>query len=221
MTARGAARGTAAGALSLFLVLCYAVHTGPLVQVDLRARYWFLPPGRWGTPQRLEDVVVNLCQPTVTGIALGLVAAISSLRRRSPWPLVAALGLIALATSSVVVVKHTLAIPDIHGSTAHLGGSFPSGHMVGIVCFGGGIVLLRGRRLLGWLALAVLTTLVASCLLLTAVHWVTDVAAGALLGTALLALAAQLPLWRPAAGFSLRPASATRPPRVRTSPPPR
>lgn len=219
MTRRGLALGVAAGALSLFLVLCLLVHTGRLVTLDVRARYWFLPPGRWGAPQRLEDVVVDLCQPTVTGIVLGLAAAASSLRRRSPWPLVAALGLIVVAVSAVVVVKHTLAVPDIHGSTAHLGGSFPSGHMVGIVCFAGGIVLLRRRRLLGWLAVVALTALVASCLLLTAVHWVTDVVAGALLGTALLLLAAQLPLWRPVPGLSPRP--VPEPPRARTSPPSR
>lgn len=197
MTARGLALGVAAAALGLFIALCYLVHAGQLADFDVRSRDWFLPPGRWGTSQRLEDVVVNLCQPTVTAIALGLAAAVSSVRRRSPWPLVAALGLIGVATTSVVVVKHALAIPDIHGSTAHLGGSFPSGHMVGIICFAGGIVLLRRRRRLrAWFAVAVLTVLVAGCLLLTAVHWVTDVVAGALLGTALLLLAAQLPLWR-------------------------
>lgn len=205
MSGRGArivVLGAAIAALVAFAALCCLVRAGTLDAFDVRARYWFLPPGAWGTSQRLEDVVVEVCQPAVTATVLGILAAVSALRRRSPWPLVAALGLIAAAAGAVVVVKHALAVPDIHGSTDHLGGSFPSGHMVGIVCFPGGILLLRGRRRpVAWLLVALLillALLVAGCLLLTAVHWVTDVVAGGLLGAALLLLASQVPgWWRP------------------------
>lgn len=198
---RSRALALSAVALALFVGLCDLVHAGRFVELDVRARHWFWPSGTWGTSQRLEDVVVELCQPGVMAIVFAVVAARVARRRRDPVPFLSALGLIAVAIGAVVIIKHALAVPDVHGSTAHLGGSFPSGHMVGVICFGGGMVLLRERPTWrAWTVVAALATLVAACLLLTSVHWVTDVVGGVLLATSLTAAAATSPWWASSRG---------------------
>jgi len=148
--------------VAAFGVVSVLVHTHASDPVDLWAYRHLYPDQHWGLPQMAGDVLVNLLQPAVTGVAFVLLAW-----RRSRSAVPGALLRVAVVSVLVAFLKWFFDRPDVHGSTAHLGGSYPSGHMVSIVAYGGP----------WWLA-----ALLALALLVTGTHWLTDVVAGVLTG---------------------------------------
>jgi membrane-associated phospholipid phosphatase len=135
---------------------------------------------------------------TIVVLALA-VAAFETYRTRSVWILPF---LIVLLGGEEVL---TLSIKDLAdrarpsfdpSAVAGLGPSFPSGHSATAAAFYAGLALLLGRRT-GYAGRAVLTGLaagvavaVASSRVLLDVHWLSDVAAGLLLGWAWFAVTA-------------------------------
>jgi membrane-associated phospholipid phosphatase len=155
-----------AGLVLAFLLLSALVHTHVTDRVDVWAFRHFFPGRRWGLTQRVADVGVNLLQPAVTGVVYGVLAV----RRCSRELLWVALARIAVVTVSVLFLKWFFHRPDVHGSVAHLGGSYPSGHMLAMVAYGAP----------WWLAV-----LLGLALLVTGTHWLTDVIGGVLVGLAI------------------------------------
>jgi membrane-associated phospholipid phosphatase len=146
-----------------FLVLSALVHTHVTDGIDTWAYGRFYPGQRWGPIQRVADVVVNLLQPAVTSVAVAAMA----IRRRSRVALAAALLRIGFVVLVVVFLKWFFQRPDVHGTVAGLGGSYPSGHELALVAYGAP----------WWLALVL-----GVALLVTGTHWLTDVVAGVLVG---------------------------------------
>lgn len=170
MRSRAVRAGPAVLVALAFGVLSVLVHTHVTDPLDLAAFHRLYPGQRWGPPQMAGDVLVNALQPTVTGVVFVLLAWRRS--RRAPagsrWPIVLrAAGRVAVVTVLVAFLKWFFDRPDVHGSTAHLGGSYPSGHMVALAAYGAP----------WWLAV-----LLALALLVTGTHWLTDVVAGVLVG---------------------------------------
>ena len=99
---------------------------------------------------------------------------------------------VALATAALVtlLVKVALARPDPHGTGTGHGGSFPSGHMVGVVLGVALVVhLLAPRALRGlWVGGAAAGLFIMGTgLVVIGAHWFSDVVGGLLLGFAVLA----------------------------------
>lgn len=170
MIARAVRAAPVLAALLAFGLLSVLVHLHVTDPLDLAAFHRLYPGQRWGPPQMAGDVLVNALQPTVTGVVFVLLAWRRS--RHSPaatrWPTVlGAAARVVVVTALVTFLKWFFDRPDVHGSTAHLGGSYPSGHMVALAAYGAP----------WWLAV-----LLAVALLVTGTHWLTDVVAGVLVG---------------------------------------
>ena len=187
--------GVSAGGLGLLVWLL--LSGGWLAAVDVGVRRWTggAPAHGWYGP--LYGVTL-LGQRAVT-VPLVLAAAAGVGRRDRVWrPLLVTAG--ALATLGIVVeafkrwvgrlAPHALVV------ALHAGGmSFPGGHAANVVLSGGLLLSLArstraGRRhgrvlLAGWVAVS---TAVGLASVLVGFHWVSDVAAGWLLGALLLTL---------------------------------
>jgi membrane-associated phospholipid phosphatase len=161
------------GPLAAFGVLSVLVHTHATDRADLWVFAHLYPHQQWGLPQRVSDVLVEALQPAVTGLVYVVLAW-----RRSRAALLRAVARVALVTVTVAFLKWFFDRPDVHGSTAHLGGSYPSGHMVALVAYGGP----------WWLAAPL-----GVALLVTGTHWLTDVVAGVLVGGVLRGVLAARP----------------------------
>lgn len=145
-----------------FGVLSALVHTHVTDGADLWVLRHLYPHQHWGLPQVVSDVLVEALQPIVTGLAYVLLAW------RRAWAAVpGALLRVALVMATVASLKWFFERPDVHGSTGHLGGSYPSGHMAALVAYGAP----------WWLGAPL-----ALALLVTGTHWLTDVVAGVLVG---------------------------------------
>jgi membrane-associated phospholipid phosphatase len=150
------------GLLAAFGVLSALVHTHVTDGADRWVFGRLYPHQEWGLPQRVSDVLVEALQPAVTGLVYLVLAW-----RRSRAALLRAVVRVALVTVTVTFLKWLFERPDVHDSTAHLGGSYPSGHMVALVAYGAP----------WWLAVPL-----GLALLVTGTHWLTDVVAGVLVG---------------------------------------
>jgi membrane-associated phospholipid phosphatase len=159
------------------------------------------------------DAAARWIDPVVRVVLLVLIA--SSLVRggwRQPWPFIGLLLLFLVGNFLVELLK--TAIERLRpNSTPEMitGNSFPSGHitattMVALVA----IVLIRGRdwpRWEKWIGYALALACIAAqgtARMLTGSHWVSDVAASMLLGTAWVLAAGwlkRLPRWVSAAAF--------------------
>jgi membrane-associated phospholipid phosphatase len=189
--------GPPAAATVAFVALTLAVDRHATDALDRWAFRWFWPSGSWGVPQRLGDVLVNLGQPAVTAACLGLAALRVAVRERRPGVLLRALVTIAGVSLLVVVLKHAAARSDVHGSVGHLGGSYPSGHMVALLAYGDGLLRLTRHQFRARTALlAAAATALGVALLVTGTHWLTDVVAGALAGTAVITASRPAPRGR-------------------------
>lgn len=130
----------------------------------------------------LGDYPVVVAVAIVTWVGLERGALDSS--RRGPWPVVAVLGAIGLAT----VLKGLFGLPRPPG--AGIGGyGFPSGHALGSTVAYGAIALsIRSRA--AALTAGTIVAIVATSRVAMGVHYPIDVVAGIALGAAFLAVVA-------------------------------
>jgi membrane-associated phospholipid phosphatase len=182
-----------------FAALAVLVHLGFVNGLDTIVRDWARPHDVWGAAQLRADLVVEGLRPLIMAVLLMSFTLAYCAKRRSlrPAAFVGALGVltVALTVGSKIIVGRL----DPHGVIGTNGGSFPSGHVIGVVvCLGIIVLVLRPR--IGrwrWLIPAVGGVLMAACLLLQAAHWFTDIVGGALLAIAVLVAASGLIDWLP------------------------
>jgi membrane-associated phospholipid phosphatase len=181
----------AVGSAVAFIALAVNVDLGLLDRFDSLVRAWARPHDIWGPAQVRADVIVEGLRPVMAAALLAVFTAAWCVIRRSMRP-AAFVGVVCISTATLTVaVKIAVSRPDPHGLLANDGGSFPSGHMIGvIVCLGLAALLAlpRAGRWI-WFIPALGGGLMAVSLLLQAAHWSTDIAGGALLATGVLAVA--------------------------------
>jgi membrane-associated phospholipid phosphatase len=184
------------GSAIAFIALASCVDLGLLSAFDATVRDWARPHDVWGPAQLRADLVVEGLRPVMVAALLAVFTMACCVKRRSLRP-AAYVGIVCTsAVTLTVAAKIAVGRPDPHGLLATDGGSFPSGHMIGVIIGLGLVVLLvlpSARRWV-WLIPALGGGVMAACLLLQAAHWSTDIVGGALLATGVLAVASA-PRW--------------------------
>ncbi len=185
--------------LTVFLAMAVFVTVEPTDSFDRAAREVFRPDDVWGPWQLVFGNVVDGAGPPVALAALALAGLIAAYRRRHLAPLLYVAG---LAVVTVVVTQVSKAIfqrPDPHQDVGFFSGSYPSGHMVVLLCCLGGILFVWRRHppLWAWWLVLVSAVTMGFSLLLLSMHWFTDVVGGFLLAVPVLALASSQRLLGP------------------------
>lgn len=203
---RPSASWLAVGFGTAFVILGLLVVTGVTASSDARGVALLRPGDVWGAPQARYSPWMTRLEPQRMYLILGATALVTSLWRRSWRPLLFAGALAGVSVVVTVAVKIGMERPDPHGYVAPSGGSYPSGHVVGVVVtLAGCLLLLRPTlRWWFWAPVVVGVCLVSGGLLISAAHWPTDVLGGIFLG---LAVASAASTW------SLRRWPDPRPPR--------
>lgn len=188
----------ALGLGAAFVLLGLLVVTGVTASPDARGIALLRPGDAWGAPQVRYSPWMTRLEPERMYPILGVTALVTSLRRRSWRPLVFAGALAGLSVVVTVAVKIGMERPDPHGYVTPSGGSYPSGHVVGVVVsLAGCLLLLRPTlRWWFWAPVVVGVGLVSGGLLISAAHWPTDVLGGILLGLAVVSAASTWSLRR-------------------------
>jgi membrane-associated phospholipid phosphatase len=214
--------------LSVLGAVLLALVLGPLA---------LLVHDRWGPLQRLDVTVsraaerldrahpavvtaarllTHLGDPAVvTTAAVAAVAVLLAARRPRPAVFVAAVRLGTLVLSGVTKTAVGRARPRFEDPVAHaFGASFPSGHALGSSSTWLALALvvlpLVARGLRPWLLVAAVAVALVVCAtrVLLGVHYLSDVTAGFVLGTAWTAVcAAVVTLWRAEQGRRTEPLS--------------
>ena len=187
----------ALGSAITFLALAISVDLGVLTAFDVMVRDWARPHDVWGPAQVRADFVVEGMRPIMMAGLLTVFTLACCVKRRSMRP-AAFVGVVGLSSATLAIaVKIAVNRPDPHGWVANHGGSFPSGHIIGVVvCLG--LVVLMVQPRMGWPKWLIPVfggALMGASLLLQAAHWFTDIVGGALLATVLLAAASGLSNW--------------------------
>lgn len=176
---------------SAFTALAVLVDLGLLDGFDVIVREWARPHDIWGVVQLRADLIVEGLRPTAVTVLLAAFTLAYCAKRRSLRP-AAFVGSVCVATMALAVaVKIIVGRLDPHGMIGDDGGSFPSGHVIGVVV-SLGLILQMVRPRTGrwfWLIPAFGGALMGASLLLQAAHWFTDIVGGTLLATAILAAA--------------------------------
>jgi membrane-associated phospholipid phosphatase len=188
--------GAACVAAAAFVVLSVLALTDVTARLDQRLMDWFRPDDEWGDIQQRLLPIIDALEPRRTFLLLGAVALAVSVRRWSLRPAIYGAVVGGAAALSTMLAKFAVQSADPRGEMSATGGSYPSGHMVGvIVCLGCcALVLWRTTRWWQWVLLAGVAAAMGAALLFTAAHWPSDVLGGTLLGVAVLGFAAGLPL---------------------------
>ena len=178
-----------AGWFAAFVLLTGCVALGVTDGLDLRVFAWARPHDEWALGQVRWAHVVHALRPPVIAAAVAAVAGAVCLVRRTVRPALVPAAAVATAALVTLLVKVALARPDPHATGTGHGGSFPSGHTVGVVLGVALVVhLLAPRALRGlWVGAAAAGLFMGTGLVVIGAHWVTDVAGGLLLGFAVLA----------------------------------
>jgi membrane-associated phospholipid phosphatase len=179
-----------AGWFAAFVLLTGCVALGVTDGLDLRVFAWARPHDEWALGQVRWAPVVDALRPPVMAAAVAAVAGAVCLVRRTVRPALVPAAALATAALVTLLVKVALARPDPHGTGTGHGGSFPSGHTVGVVLGVALVVhLLAPRALRGlWVGAAVAGLFIMGTgLVVIGAHWASDVVGGLLLGFAVLA----------------------------------
>ena len=174
-----------------FAALAVSIRLGLVSPMDLIIRDWARPFDVWGPAQQWSDIVVEGLRPAVLAALLAAFTIAYSVKHRSLKPLAFVAGVCLATVAITVATKITVGRLNPHGVVGNDGGSFPSGHTIAVVVFLGLCVLMMRPRASRWVWLipAFGAGLMGASLLLQAAHWFTDVVAGGLLATAVLAVA--------------------------------
>lgn len=188
-----------AGLLTAMLGLVLGIHSHRWVtRLDTATTSWFVAHRSAGL-NVAALVIEDLGGPAATAAAVALSAALLAWRARSLGPGIVVIGTVGAAAAASAALKALTdrSRPPLELQlVAETGASFPAGHVTGTaallgivaVCVGAG----RSRAIQGWLAAGVVgaVLLIAATLVYLGVHWLTDVAAGAILAAVFVTLGA-------------------------------
>ncbi|MEW1954780.1 phosphatase PAP2 family protein [Terrabacter sp. NPDC080008] len=196
--ARRASLWVACGLLVAFLVLTLLVHRGATQSLDAAVLQRLRPDGLWGPTQLRYTPWMSRLRPQHVYIVLVVTTLLVSLWRHSWWPLAFSLALAGVSGAVTLLVKVALHRPDSGGWVTDTGGAYPSGHTVALVTCLGACLLVVWPRVRWWLwaPVVVATLLLASGLLVSGAHWLTDVLGGLLLALAAVTAASRSRLRR-------------------------
>ena len=183
----------------LFLVLTLGVASGWADGLDLRIARHFRPTDAWwGDLQNTWSPWMSRLRPLHVMVLFTATVVGVCLLRRSWWPMAFGGALAVGGVAALLLLQLVLARTDPHGYLEPRGGSYPSGHMLAVVVFLGGCLLLGWPRVRwwGWTTVAVPAGLMATSLVVTVAHWPSDVLGGGLLAAAVVAGASRSPLRR-------------------------
>jgi membrane-associated phospholipid phosphatase len=183
---RGVSTWLAFGLLLVFITLTLLVLRGVTQSVDAAVLERLRPGGVWGETQLRYTPWMSRLRPLHMYLLLGATSIAVALWRRSWWPVAFSLVLVGASGAVTLVVKGALHRPDSGGWVTETGGAYPSGHMVALVTCLGACLLVVWPRVRWWLWAPALvpTSLLASALLVSGAHWLTDVLGGLLLALA-------------------------------------
>ena len=207
--------------LVAFVVLTLLVTGHRVDDLDDRIRHDLNPTGEYGQTQRRALRITDWLRPTVLMALFAALALLASLVRRSLRPVVYA-GSLALATALCEIgLKWVLPRIESEGGSTGTAGSFPSGHVLCAVIVPGGLLLMLAARTRWWqwVLVAALPAVMVVVVMVSVLHWASDVVGGLLLGVFLLSASALTPLRpsRPWPGRTGTPPGVARPVRSRTS----
>jgi undecaprenyl-diphosphatase len=186
---RSVLMATALVSTAAFAVLSFLVAAGMTQGLDDAARVFFRPNDVWGVNQEIFGHFVDALAPPVTTSLLLVAAGLSAWRLRSVRPLVFGGSVACCASLLTIMTKALLQRPDPHGRLSGLAGAYPSGHVLMLlVSLGCALYVLRARTWWMWTSVALAGLILAVSLLFLAMHWLTDIVGGALLGITLLAV---------------------------------
>jgi undecaprenyl-diphosphatase len=188
-----------AALLTALTALAIAVHShGWVTRLDTATTSWLVAHRSVGVDVA-ASVITDLGSPIATAAAGAIFAALLCWRARSTIPGIIVIGTVsaaALASTALKVVVDRPRPPLQWQIVLETDPSFPSGHVTGTaallgiiaVCIGTG----RSRTVRAWLASGVVTgvLVVAATRLYLGVHWLTDVAAGAILAAVFVSIGA-------------------------------
>ncbi len=173
------------------LVLTVLVAIGATQRIDVAARDYFRPGDEWGSLQMRVDVLVEGLKPRNVAPLMALVGIAASLLQKSWRPAVYVAAIACVAGALTLLTKLVTERSDPHYEMTAIGGSFPSGHTMGVLVLLGAAVLVFSERSRWWewVVVVVAGLGMGFALLVQAAHWLTDVVGGVLLAVTVLSLA--------------------------------
>jgi undecaprenyl-diphosphatase len=184
---RTLAAGTAC--LVLLVALTIGVATGLTDPLDVWVRERFRPNLVWGPEQQRWSHVVSWLSPMRFVLALAIGSALVGAWRGTLWPLVRSGVAVAATGCLTLALKVLLDRADPRGEHTSLGGSFPSGHSATLlVCVATGAMIVScPTRWWQRVGILILEAVLVVAMLYIALHWLTDIVAGALVAGVVLA----------------------------------
>jgi undecaprenyl-diphosphatase len=156
--------------------------------LDVWARENFRPDLMWGSDQQRANHVVSWLGPPRMLLLLAIGSAGVGAWRGTLWPLVQSALAVAATGALAVAIKIVVDRPDPKGEHTSLGGSFPSGHSaILLVSVATGAMLVScPTRWWQRAGVLLLEAVLAVAMLYVALHWLTDIAGGALVAGVVL-----------------------------------
>jgi undecaprenyl-diphosphatase len=188
-----------AALLTALTALVIAVHShGWVTRLDTATTSWLVMHRSVGFDVAAW-VITDLGSPVATAAAGAICAALLCWRARSMIPgiiVIGTVGAAALASTALKAVVDRPRPPLQWQIVLETDPSFPSGHVTGTAALLGIIAVCvgtaRSRTVRAWLASGVVTgvLVIAATRLYLGVHWLTDVAAGAILAAVFVTVGA-------------------------------